>query len=549
MRAVIYSRYSSDLQSSASIEDQVRICTRLIDKEGWSLGTVYSDEGISGASHLRAGYQQMLNDARAGRFDVVVAESLDRLSRDQEHIASVFKLLSFRQIPLITVAEGMISELHIGLKGTMSALFLKDLSQKTHRGLEGRVRSGKSAGGNAYGYDVVRSLRPDGQFSTGERAINEVQAKVVREIFASFAAGNSPRTIAADLNRRNIQGPGDATWGASTIHGNWRRGTGILNNELYIGRLVWNRQSFVKDPETGKRQARPNPEADWIIEEVPHLRIVPDDLWQTVKTRQERTRKHVVGADRIHAEKARRPRYLFSGLMRCSKCGGGYVLVGKTHYGCANLKNKGTCDNRLTIRRDILELTVLSGLREKLLHPDLVAEYISEYLREWNRLQSERASSKKRDAAELAKVERQISNIIQAVKQGMFAPSMKEELDTLERRKRDLIEAASTLSSAATPTTLLHPGLAEAYRQKVENLTEALADEATRTEAAEIIRSLVEEIRLIPTGDGLLIELVGELASILALGQEQKSPHDRVEGARQITLVAGAGFEPATFRL
>ncbi len=79
------------------------------------------------------------------------------------------------------------------------------------------------------------------------------------------------------LNNEGIPGP-RGTWGASTIYGNHQRGTGILNNELYIGRLVWNRQRFIKDPNTGKRQARPNPQEEWVVEDVPDLRIVSDDL-------------------------------------------------------------------------------------------------------------------------------------------------------------------------------------------------------------------------------------------------------------------------------
>ena len=100
MRAVIYARYSSDLQRDASIEDQVRVCRRRIDAEGWSLQRVYSDHGASGASHLRAGYQALLQDARKQQFDVVVAESLDRLSRDQEHVAGLYKQLSFHGVLL-----------------------------------------------------------------------------------------------------------------------------------------------------------------------------------------------------------------------------------------------------------------------------------------------------------------------------------------------------------------------------------------------------------------------------------------------------------------
>ncbi|AVO37567.1 recombinase family protein [Pukyongiella litopenaei] len=151
MRAAIYARYSTDLQSDASIEDQHRLCLRLIAGNGWQEGETYSDRGLSGASHLRPGYQRLLDDGRHNVFDVVVAEGLDRISRDQEHIAAFFKQMRFQGIPIFTVAEGEISELHIGLKGTMSSLFLKDLAQKTHRGLEGRVRKGKSAGGITYG--------------------------------------------------------------------------------------------------------------------------------------------------------------------------------------------------------------------------------------------------------------------------------------------------------------------------------------------------------------------------------------------------------------
>ncbi|PSL17749.1 recombinase family protein [Shimia abyssi] len=182
MRAAIYARYSTDMQSDASIEDQHRLCLRLIESHGWAGGETYSDRGLSGASHLRPGYQHLLEDARHNQFDVVVSEGLDRISRDQEHIAAFFKQMRFQGIPIFTVAEGEISELHIGLKGTMSSLFLKGLAQKPHRGLEGRIRKGKSAGGITYGYDVVRNLQADGEVSTGERVINEEQANVVRRI-------------------------------------------------------------------------------------------------------------------------------------------------------------------------------------------------------------------------------------------------------------------------------------------------------------------------------------------------------------------------------
>ena len=73
----------------------------------------------------------------------------------------------------------------------------------------------------------------------------------------------------------------------STIRGQVKRGTGLINDELYIGRLVWNRLRCVKNPETGKRVSRVNPREEWIVTEVPEFRIVDDELWQAVKDRQE----------------------------------------------------------------------------------------------------------------------------------------------------------------------------------------------------------------------------------------------------------------------
>jgi len=145
-RVALYARYSSDNQRDASIEDQLRICREKAEREKWTIVSTYKDAGISGASMiLRPGIQTLLQDAQRQQFDVVLAEALDRISRDQADVATLFKHLRFAGVPIITLAEGEISELHVGLKGTMDALFLKDLVAKTHRGL--RVEDGKSGGG------------------------------------------------------------------------------------------------------------------------------------------------------------------------------------------------------------------------------------------------------------------------------------------------------------------------------------------------------------------------------------------------------------------
>src|SRR5205823_1353989 len=113
--------------------------------------------------------------------------------------------------------------------------------------------------------------------------------------------------------------------GPSTIYGNWRRETGLLNNQLYIGKLVWNRQRFLKDPASGRRQARLNPRDEWIIQDVPELRIIDDALWAEVKLRQQQVRHAVMHDDAgVRSERARRPVYLLSNLIKCGRCGGGF---------------------------------------------------------------------------------------------------------------------------------------------------------------------------------------------------------------------------------
>ena len=105
-----------------------------------------------------------------------------------------------------SLAEGEISELHVGLKGTMNALFLRDLAAKTHRGLRGRVEAGRSGGGNAYGYRVVHRLGNDGQPATGERQIDPLEAAVVKRIFQAYARGQSPKRIALMLTLKGSPG-------------------------------------------------------------------------------------------------------------------------------------------------------------------------------------------------------------------------------------------------------------------------------------------------------------------------------------------------------
>jgi site-specific DNA recombinase len=536
MRVALYARYSTDNQSVASIEDQFRICREHADRERWQIIDTYHDAAISGASViLRPGIQALLQDAQRGKFDIVLAEALDRVSRDQADVATLFKHLRFAGVQIVTLAEGEISELHVGLKGTMNALFLKDLAAKTHRGLRGRVEKGKAGGGLCYGYDVVKRIDSEGEPVRGERKINEAEAIVARRIFREFAAGKSPRAIATDLNRDGIPGPFGHSWGDTTIRGHASRGNGIVNNELYIGMLVWNRQRFIKDPNTGKRVSRPNPDVKWIRAEVPALSIVEDELWQRVKLRQaelakqfEATTKGVRAARAERLNGLRRPAFLLSGLLICGCCGGRYGIVVNDRYGCLGHFRKGICDNGRTVRRDDIERRVLAGLTDKLVSPEAVAVAVRAYAEETNRQNHERRAQAEADRRSLEKIERGIKGIMAAIEDGMYQPTMKARMGELAEQKAE-IEAHLAEPPADVPD--IHPNIAELYRTKVIRLAETLADPDSDGEAREDIRSLVGEVVLTPGEKRGQINAIlrGEMMAVLDLAAgRRRSPRPEV---------------------
>ncbi|VVT17277.1 Resolvase (fragment) [Roseovarius sp. EC-HK134] len=203
---------------------------------------------------------------------------------------------------------------------------------------------------------MVRRLLADGTAATGEREIVPAEAEVIARIFLEYVSGQSARKIAAGLNRDGFPSPRGGDWNASTIHGSRQRRNGILNNEMYIGRLVWNRQRFVKDPDSGKRQSRVNPAGDWITTDVPDLRIIDDDTWQKAQTLKSRYASHA-------GNKRQTKKRLLTGLVKCGCCGGNMTIARKDRYYCAARREKGTCEAAFGIAAAEVENRVLDGLR------------------------------------------------------------------------------------------------------------------------------------------------------------------------------------------
>jgi len=321
---------------------------------------------------------------------------------------------------------------------------------------------------------------------------------------------------------------------------------------LYIGRLVWNRLRYIKDPDTGKRVSRLNPEEQWIIHELPDLRIVSQELWERVKTRQAS-----VSLGRSASSEAagfwdrRRPRYLLSGLVKCAECGSSYVKISQSHFGCAGARNKGTCGNRKAIRRDFLEEAVLGGLQDRLMAEEHLDYFCKEYTKEYNSIRATARADNDERVARLSRISQDLDRLVDALINGVPADRVKTRMQTLEAEKTKL--EAMILTEPTEAPTFLHPAMSALYKSSVMNLRQALTAPDAQAEAMDLLRSLIDKIVVHPpSGDAgdVLIDIEGDLAGILSVCDKSKkaaglSPNDLV----QIKLVAGVGFEPTTFRL
>jgi hypothetical protein len=268
---------------------------------------------------------------------------------------------------------------------------------------------------------------------------------------------------------------------------------------------------------------------------------VPLQLWDAVKERQQTLRRDTRPDLREKPYWAQqRPHSLVSGLAKCGACGASYVKINRRLFGCAAARNRGTCANRLNIRLDALEAMILDGLRHHLMAPDLFKAFCEEFHREVNRRRAATNAAADARQNEIERVERRIRRIVELITED-DAPirALKQELVVLEERQLAL-QQQSTAAEPRVP--LIHPNLAEIYRRHVEQLHQALHDPGTRDEAFNLVRSLIEEIRLVPENGRLRVELRGELAGILALSADGKKPGSVSPTglAEQIKMVAGA---------
>lgn len=524
MRAALYARFSSELQNAGSIGDQLAACRRHAERLGATVVAEFSDAAISGASMVgRPGLADLMAGARRGGFDVVIAEALDRLTRSGGDAWDIFEDLKGAGVRISTISEGAVDELHVGLKGTMNALFLRDLGLKVRRGLEGVVRDGRHAAHAPFGYRRKLVYDAKGEPIRGLIEIHEPEAAVVRRVAAEFVAGLTAYRIVSRLNQEGVPGPGGRTWVTTAITGRAAYLDGLLRNPIYAGERVWNRTSQTKDRRTGKIRTRQRPESEWVRQAAPELRILDPASWATIQARLVATAEAVRAAGNPSAANA--PKRLLAGLVRCGLCGGMmHVSGGGPAYRCLARMQKGVgvCANARTARPDQLEAGVLEHLRDELLHPELVETFIREYQATQRQLGAGRREREAAVQRELGEVRRRADRLVDQVADGLLSgPTVSAKLAELEARAAAL-EAELAEIRADTDVVAYLPVAASRYRRLLEELQAALAradaGSVELEEARGALRQVVRAVYVYPLPERgkWRFEVDGDLTTLLA---------------------------------
>ena len=486
MRTAIYARYSTDRQGETSIEGQAAVCREVAAREGWTIVQAFEDRAMSGADPRRPGYLALLEAGRAGQYDLILVEEVSRLWRGQGEQWRCVEEMESLGLHVVGVRDGIDTrrdgfELLLAVQGAMNARARKEAAWRTHRGQSVTVANGEHAGGLTYGYRSIVTGHDAKGAPIGYRLEQDPErARWVRWIHERYAAGASVRQVVLELNAQGVISPRGSSWAVSTLYGSPAKGTGILNNELYAGRYIWNRSRWVKDPRTGKRRRHERPGAEWRVMEREDLRIVPVDTWQSVRRRMDTPGR--LGGGR---GKGGRPTTLFGGMLRCGICGGAVVAVSAHQYGCAAHKDRGptVCAGLHTNRRTT-DHRLLSSLHDELLAPAAIAG-LREELRRLARQPND-------TAGQMGQLDREIRHLADAIAAAGYVPELQQRLQSAAHR-RDQLRARPS-----TPAIDIDH-LVTQYRQALLNLPAILANDVDAARA--VLKEILGGIRLMPEGD------------------------------------------------
>ncbi len=381
------------------------------------------------------------------------------------------------------------------------------------------------------------------------RVIVEAEAQVVRTIYADYASGMSPAKIADSLNARAIKAPRGIHWSRNAIYGDRRDLSGILNNPIYLGELVWNRSKFIQDPDTGGRVKRRNPESEWTRKSVPELRIVPEELHLEVQARMAQTAdksaaiREGIGAS---ARNGADGKFLLTGLLRCGICGGPISTTARNVFGCSVRHNRGdrACNNDVKFNRELAETALLDAVRAELFTPHVIGRFVELLGSEFEQ-QSKTSQAAVVDYRKALKdCENRIEGCLEFIEAGQGSASVAGRLAVLEAKVLDLRNAIGKEDEVRSLSTAELSELRKMGLAALDSLPALLAGAVAETRV--VLGRLLGAVVVTPAQDKLTLEMkmAGHMTGLLQIeaGKKRKT-------SSLVSVVAGTGFEPVTFGL
>jgi site-specific DNA recombinase len=197
----------------------------------------------------------------------------------------------------------------------------------------------------------------------------------------------------------------------------------LLRNEGYLGKLIWGRVNYDRQPGTNRMVRREQPRNEWKVFEAPELQIISDELWEKVRERERVVRAELKNGNLVRGRlPGYQSKHLFSGFMKCGTCGGGIAVVSAgraagPRYGCRRAKREYTCDNAIEMKLSTLEERLLEKLQAELQRREIIDYVIREITR---RAQQAPTGVKKPEALakQLEGERRKLQNLVRALEDG-----------------------------------------------------------------------------------------------------------------------------------
>ena len=333
--------------------------------------------------------------------------------------------------------------------------------------------------------------RPEGY----RMEIEPTQASIVLRIFTAYADGGPLTQIVKTLSEEGVPGSIRASrgWSPATI-------SRILDNEKYAGRWVWNKTGTRRDPRTGRRRQYRKPESEWIVHEEDALRIVSQELWESVRRRRNEMHRTWPGGGKrgFSKEQGSRqkhfPTHMLAGSMVCGCCGATIAQVsGKNggHIGCL-AATKGACENKTLARRTLVEKIILRAVQEQISDPEHITYVLERGEQEIAKLRSDLPNSLKLKEAELTAEQRRLANFVDFIGEGRGSAALAKALTETERRVQALTDEVDTLRRSRE--NIFRPPPVEWIKDRVGKL-QGLLEQRT-AQSAQALREILGPIRM-----------------------------------------------------